>query len=187
MIRLRRLPDPQSLLHNDTAVPRPPRDCCIAAKEDRREKRPRRRKNASSAIFPLTIPEKCGNIYQLHNDALSKQQNVIGQRHIETSKSATVAQSVEQLIRNQQVAGSSPASSSIERPLIFLGKSRVSSFLFDPPKHLVFRFWRTFGARSCFLPKIFWKPARLLLHAVFRTVAYATKLKTTKSTTFSIT
>ena len=33
---------------------------------------------------------------------------------------ATVAQSVEQLIRNQQVAGSSPASSSIEKPLIFL-------------------------------------------------------------------
>ena len=33
---------------------------------------------------------------------------------------ATVAQSVEQLIRNQQVAGSSPASSSKKRPSLWV-------------------------------------------------------------------
>ena len=42
---------------------------------------------------------------------------------------ATVAQSVEQLIRNQQVAGSSPASSSKEEAV---AQSAVFSFLLEP-------------------------------------------------------
>ena len=53
-------------------------------------------------------------------------------------------------VRNQQVAGSSPASSSIEKPLIFLGKSRV--FLFSDGLNFgrFFGFWRPFGVRARF-------------------------------------
>ena len=52
---------------------------------------------------------------------------------------ATVAQSVEQLIRNQQVAGSSPASSSIEKTLDFPKKIEGFSFFFRPQFWPIFR------------------------------------------------
>ena len=43
--------------------------------------------------------------------------------------SATVAQLVEQLIRNQQVAGSSPASSSNPQSFVYQGLAGFSLFL----------------------------------------------------------
>ena len=70
------------------------------------------------SIFPLTCRQKCANIYQLN-------------------KHATVAQSVEQLIRNQQVAGSSPASSSTGTRFscenrVFCLQKRLENGVFPP-------------------------------------------------------
>ena len=62
-------------------------------------------------------------------------------------KYADVAQSVEQLIRNQQVAGSSPASSSIEKTLDF--PTKIKGFLFAfwllkrPHFSILAHIWRT--------------------------------------------
>ena len=71
----------------------------------------------------LTRRKKCGTLFKLYF--------------------ATVAQLVEQLIRNQQVAGSSPASSSMEA----LELQRFEGFsLFR--RMYIFAFWCPFGAQS---------------------------------------
>ena len=61
-----------------------------------------------------------------------------------------MAQSVEQLIRNQQVAGSSPASSSIEKTLDFPKKIEGFSFSSGLNFGRFFGFWRPFGVRARF-------------------------------------
>ena len=64
-----------------------------------------------------------------------------------TTPYATVAQLVEQLIRNQQVAGSSPASSSNEKTLDFPMKIKGFLFALRPLKlshfSLLAHVWRT--------------------------------------------